>query len=411
VANSAWREDGRPTWRRDWRRIWGLRVFADRRFVRIAIAVVLLIALAYRANQVIGWLSAPQWGYDFSAYWLAARHLLGGQPIYTAAQLAGPYEPQLQGQFLYLYPPFLAVVVIPLALLSPETYGPAMVVWALLGAAIATAVVVGVARLEGLLPDRERALFLLAAAFAFPPLVAELVLGNVHVLLLGLFALAWWGTRVGGRGGEAVAGGAVGTAALIKLFPAVVLLWFVVTGRWRAAVWSAGAVAVLALLTLPITGIQPWLDYPKAIRDLGAPANTTDALAPSLWLGSILPTVVARGVVLVLGLALVGWSAARLEERASFGISVAVSVLVAPSLFQHYLAIMVLPLLLGLRAALAGPAASRVALGASYLALWPGQQPLLGAFSWVLNRAIPTLGALGVPATLAAWGGRGRRAA
>src|SRR5207249_4847417 len=162
------------------------------------------------ANQVIGWLSAPQWGYDFSAYWLAARHLLAGQPIYTAAQLAGPYEPQLQGQFLYLYPPFLAVVVLPLAWLSPDSYGLAMGVWAVLGTAIATAVVLGISRLEGLLIDGERALLLLAATFAFPPLVGELVLGNVHVVLLGLFALAWWGARVGGRRGDALAGVAVG---------------------------------------------------------------------------------------------------------------------------------------------------------------------------------------------------------
>jgi alpha-1,2-mannosyltransferase len=280
--------------------------------------------------------------------------------------------------------------------------------WAIVGAAIATMVVLGVGRLEGLLVDRERALLLLAAAFAFPPLVAELVLGNVHVVLLGLFALTWWGTRAGGGRADAVAGLAVGTAALIKLFPAVVLLWFVVTGRWRAVAWAIGGAVALVALTLPITGVGPWLDYPRAILNLGAPADTTDALAPSLWLSAVLPILPARAVVLGLGLLAVAWSAVRLEERASFGVAVAVSVLVAPSVFQHYLAIMVLPLLLGLRVVLAGPTAARLALAASYLAMWPGQQPLLGTFSWVLNRAIPTLGAVGVPATLARWGRPGR---
>src|SRR5207247_10928291 len=114
-----------------------------------------------------------------------------------------------------------------------------------------------IARLEGQLIDRERALLLLAGAFALPPLVGELVLGNVHVVLLGLFALAWSAARIGGRRGDALAGVAVGTAALIKLFPAVVLLRFVVTGRWRAAAWAAGAAVVLAVLTLPVTGIGP----------------------------------------------------------------------------------------------------------------------------------------------------------
>jgi len=389
-----------------WRQTWGLRVFADPRFVRLAIAFVLVIALAYRVGQFASFASAAQWGYDFSAYWLAARHLLYGEPIYTAAQLTGQYVPQ--GQFLYLYPPFVAVLAMPLAWLSPDSYGPAAWVWALGGAVIAVAVVLGVARLEGLAPTARRALFLLGGAFAFPPLVAELALGNVHLLLLGLLALAWWGVRRGGRHGDALAGVAIGAASLIKLFPVLLVLWLALTGRWRAAGWALFGAAALAVATLPLTGVEPWLDYPGVLLNLGPPAYATDALAPAVWLGVVLPPLAARAVVLGLGAAAIAWCALRLDERASFGVAVAAAVLVAPVLFQHYLAIMILPLLLGLRSALDGPSAGRVALGASYLAMWPGQQPLLGAWAWVLNRAIPTLGALGVPATLARWGPRGR---
>jgi alpha-1,2-mannosyltransferase len=393
--------------------MWGLRVFADARFVRLTTGILIAIVLAYRAVQVISWLSAPQWGYDFSAYWLAARHLLAGQPIYTAAQLAGTYAPQ--GQFLYLYAPFVAVLAIPLAWLSPASYGPAAGLWALGGVAVTIAVVLGIARLERLAPTRQRAILLLAGAFAFPPLVGELVLGNVHVLLLGLLALAWWGVRMGGKQGDALAGLAIGTAALIKLFPALLLLWLVLTGRWRAAGWAVLGAGALTLLTLPVTGVGPWLDYPTVLLNLGAPADTTDALAPAVWLGLLVPPLIARAIVIAAGLVAIGWEALRLEEAASFGIAVAVSVLVAPALFQHYLALMVLPLLLGLRLAFDGPRSARLALGASYFAMWPGQQPLLGGAAWVLNRAIPTLGALGVPATLAGWAPHrsvpGRRAA
>ena len=381
-----------------WRRTWGLRVFADARFARLAVAVVVGLVLAYRAYQVLGWSAAPQWGYDFSAYWLAGRHLLNGEPIYTAAQLAGEYVPQ--GQFLYLYPPFLAVLAIPFAWLSPGAYGPAAGLWFLGGAAITVAVVLGVGRLERLAPTRERTLLLLAAAFAFPPLVGELVLGNVHLLLVGLLALAWWGVRIGGRRGDALAGVAIGAASLVKLFPALLVLWLLLTGRRRAAAWALVAAASLALLTLPVTGLDPWVSYPAVLANLGPPADTTDALAPAVWLGLFLPSAVARAIVLGLGVAAVAWAAVRLDERASFGTAVAVSVLVAPALFQHYLAIMVLPLLLGLPLAREGPKGARAALAASYFAMWPGQQPLLGGAAWVLNRAIPTVGALGVPATL-----------
>jgi alpha-1,2-mannosyltransferase len=387
-----------------WRDVWGLRVFANPRFVRVLLSVLVVIALFYRFNQARIFVAGPQWGYDFSAYWLAGRHVLTGQPLYTATQLAGPYEPQQQGQFLYLYPPFLAVAVSPLAALFSADYGAAMAVWALLGTVAVILVVLGVASVERLTRDAWQAAMLVGGAFAFPPLVAELILGNVHVLLLALFAIAWVGTRRG-RTGEALAGVAVGGATLVKLFPAVVVVWLLVTRRWRAAVWAVAGAVGLALLTLPIVGLQPWLDYPRAILNLGAPAVVTDALAPSLWLSAIMPPLIARALVLAAALIAVVWSASRLDERASYGIAVGVSVLAAPSVFQHYLAIMVLPLLLGLSVTRDRPPAARLALGASYLAMWPGQQPLLGAWSWVLNRALPTLGAIGVPAVLARWGG------
>ena len=390
-----------------WRDIWGLRVFGDPRFVRVATATVLLIALGYRVNQYVYFLSQPQWGYDFSAYWLAGRHVLAGQALYTAAQLAGPFEPQALGQFLYLYPPFLAVLVAPIAGLFP-TYGTAMALWSALGALIAAGVALAVGRDEGLIRDRRNAAWLLGAAFVFPPLVAELILGNVHVLLLGLLAVGWLATRDRTPGAQAVAGVAVGIAALIKLFPAIVLVWLAVTGRWRAVAWAVGGAVTLALLTIPVVGIEPWLQYPTVILNLGAPANTADALAPSLWLGQWLPSLLARGIVFAVGLAVVWWSALHLEERASFGVAVAASVLMAPAMFQHYLALMVLPLLLGLRVAMDGPRVSKLYLAASYFAMWPGNQPLLGAWSWFFNRALPTLGALGVPATLLAWGRRSR---
>ena len=387
-----------------WRTTWGLRVFADPRFVRLAIAFILLIALAYRANQFVVLLASRQWGYDFSAYWLAARHLLHGEAIYTPLQLSGPYPPQ--GQFLYLYPPLAAVLAIPLAWLSSDSYGPGAAVWAALGAVAAAGVVVGIARLEGLATSTGRLLLLAGAAFVFPPLLAELVLGNVHVLILGLLALAWWGVRAGGPRGDALTGVAIGAASLIKVFPALLIVWLAVTGRWRAGAWALAAAAALAVTSLPVTGLDAWLTYPAVLSNIGPPADVTDALAPTVWLGTIVSPPLARLLVIGAGIVAVVWSAARLEERASFGIAVAAAVLVAPAVFQHYLTIMILPLILGLRLVVDGPPTARLALGASYLAMWPGQQALLGGAAWVLNRAVPSLGALGVPVTLARWGRR-----
>lgn len=367
------------------RRTYGLRLLMDRPGQIAVLVVVLGVLLTVRLFQFVVFTGLDQWGYDFSAYWLAGRHILDGEPIYAEQQLAGPYPPQQQ--FLYLYPPFLAVVVTPLAVLFDQ-YRVAAWAWAATGAVAATAAVVAVARRE--VSSRPGAVaLLLAAAFALPAVVAELVLGNVHVLLLGLLSLAWMGVRRGNAGGEVVAGIAVGVAALIKIFPALMVLWFVLTGRLRAAAAAGVAVVVLAAVTVPLTGLEAWLDYPRVLLNLGPPPNKADALAPAVWLSEVMSFTVARVIVTVVGLAVVVWSARSHALPISFGATVLVSLLVAPALYHTYLTLTVLPFLLAL-----GHTTARLGLIAAYVAMSAGEQPVLGDLGWILSRGLPTLGVL-----------------
>ncbi len=372
--------------------IYGLRRLREPDFQRLVIVLVALILLTFRLTQFAVFTTQIQWGYDFSAYWEAAGHLLNGQAIYAADQLAGPYAPQRQ--FLYLYPPPLAVAVTPLAALVPADYRAAMWLWAALGAAILAAGTLAVARSVGLVARVRAATglgpwLLLIAVFTFPPVVGELVLGNVHLLLFGLMAVAWLGVRRGDRTGERWAGIAVGLAAGIKIFPALVILWFLLTGRRRAATWSLAAGLAALLVALPMTGIQPWLDYPAVLLNLSAPSDTTDTLAPTVWLAGIVSFGVARLIITGVALALLAWTARRLSARRSFAVAVMLSVLIAPALYDHYLAILVLPFLLLLPEAGALPW-----LALAYLLMSGGEQTAFGDLSWIVNRGFPTAGAL-----------------
>lgn len=402
--------------------VYGLRLLARPRTRRLALGTLLGVVLLYRVLQVAAWTGQIQWGYDFSFYWLAASHLLHGDPIYSAAQLAGPYAPQ--GQEGFLYPPPFAGVLVPAAALFNVGYRVANALWFGIGLVILLASVLFVARSERLqgrfaLLQGRGTWWLVAGALALPPVVAELVIGNVHLEILGLLSLAWLGIRRGTRRGDSVAGAAIGAAALIKVFPGLLVLWLLVTRRWWAAAASIGAIIVLTLVTLPITGVQPWLDYPTVLANLGAPSDTTDTLAPTVWLAPILGYGVARLVVTLIGLVIViavGLQASRQAGAgtpargsvlaASFGAAVATSVLVAPAVYQHYLAILVLPMLL---AVAAGVRLRWIAL--AYLLLWGGDQPALGDLAWVLNKGLPTCGALIVLAVLVAATARPRREA
>jgi hypothetical protein len=181
----------------------------------------------------------------------------------------------------------------------------------------------------------------------------------------------------------------MGAAAIVKVFPGLLLVWLVLTKRFRAAAGFVVAALVLALLALPITGLQPWLDYPTVLANLAAPSNTTDTLAPTVWLADFVGFTAARVTVTLVGVAILGWATLRLDPRRSFAVAVMVSILVAPAVYHHYLALLVLPLILGLSAGV-----PLRWLGLAYFLCWGGQQTALGDLAWVVNRAMPTAGAL-----------------
>jgi hypothetical protein len=376
----------------------GLRLLSRRGPQLLVLGLLAILVLAFRSIQFVLLTSQIQWGYDFSAYWTAASRLIAGGSPYAAAQLTGPYPPQ--AQYLFLYPPPMAALAEPLAVLFPSDYRAAAWIWFALGLLVLVASVLALWRSEGLaarfplLSGRGR-WFVVAGAIAFPPVVGELVLGNVHLELLGLLTLAWLGVRRGTRRGEWLAGAAVGVAAVIKVFPGVLLLWFVLSGRPRAALGViVGAVAV-GLLALPFTGVQPWLDFATVLANLSAPVDQTDTLAPTVWLSSVVSFSLARVVVTVIGLAILAWSAWAIRGREtttiarSFAAAVVIAVLISPAVYQHYLALLVLPLVLGL-----GAGVPLRYLAVAYFLMWGGKQEALGDLGWIVNRGFPTIGAL-----------------
>jgi alpha-1,2-mannosyltransferase len=276
--------------------------------------------------------------------------------------------------------------------------------WSGLGLLLLVAVALALWRSEGLgdrfavLRGRGRWL-IVAAALAFAPVIGELSIGNVHLLLLGLLTLAWLGIRRGDARGDWTAGVALGAAALIKVFPGVLLVWLLATRRLRAAgAMVVGAIA-LAAVTLPVTGIEPWFQYPTVLANLSAVADTTDTISPTIWLAPVLGFGVARWLVMALGVAVVIWAGVR-DGRAAvpalgFATAVVVSVLIAPNVFHHYLAIFVLPMLLAL-----GAGVPLRWLALAYLLMSGGQQPALGDLAWIVNRVLPTAGALLLLTTL-----------
>jgi Glycosyltransferase family 87 len=185
-----------------------------RRFLVLGFAVVgygfLARVLIVNGIQDAGGLG----GIDAIAYWTAAGHALRGEPIYGIASFQ---------YAAYQYPPPFAQVLAPAALLPMPVF-----VWLwrgveLLGLRMAT----GSWTWAGI------------AILVFPPVIAELDAGNVHLVIAGVVALAM-------RGG----GLPVGPAFLLKLstWPLVPGLWF---RRWRGDRQAGPDTEPGARLTMP----------------------------------------------------------------------------------------------------------------------------------------------------------------
>src|SRR5260221_13610674 len=92
------------------------------------------VGLAFLLLEAMGFIGSPGFGYDFSAYDLAARRVAAGQPLYPA----GVAEAYASGAWanLYLYAPPLAVGLSPVSLLTPATAATAWL-WLRVGLLVA----------------------------------------------------------------------------------------------------------------------------------------------------------------------------------------------------------------------------------------------------------------------------------
>ncbi len=280
--------------------------------------------LLLRVLEVISARLGPSWGFDFAAYWTAAgRVATGGSPYAPAVNQAGSF-------LAYLYPPPLAVAFAPFAGLGAD-YHDAAWPWLLVRALIAIAALAVLVRHVGM--KRGEAVVVTVALVALPAVTWDLIMGNVNLLLMALLAGAWLGLRDGGTRGENAAGALIGIATAIKVFPALLIVWLLLTRRFRAALVALAVILGVALATLPFVGLAGWADYLRVVTDLAGSAPPS--LFSILW-----PLIVLAGLVAAL------WSTREHPAWVSFSVCILAAMLVSPTLVATYLALALVPLIL-----------------------------------------------------------------
>ena len=266
---------------------------------------------------------------DLGIYLRAGEHFVAGSPVYLSTVLTD--APIDKTTYPFLYPPPTLPFVAVLASLPR----PAVEVGWLVGSA---AIAIWGLRLVGL---RTRWAF---AALLWPPFFQGLYVGNVAVPAFALFAAAPW------------FGAGLVVAAAFKPYSAVAALWLIRERRIGQLVAGGAILAGVALLTLPLVGIDTWLAWIEGLRLYAISQPVVPALL-GFSLGAYLP----GWLVVVAAVAAIGWAwlGRGLDGLARFGVATVVG---SPSLFAHGF-LVALPAFLALR-----PVALWLALGITSVA-------------------------------------------
>ena len=296
-------------------------------YLRIGYVVALAAGVLIAALFLFSAWSIGTLGFDYKAYDLAVDHLLAGQTM---------YDPTVQetGSFgLFFYPPPFAILVLPFAVLPVDVGVVAWTVFLVVVSAVAIWVLP--------VPVRVRWAVLLLAVLSWP-LVYAIKLGQVGPIILLTFALGWRWLDRPWRLGVSVAIGTV-----IKIQPALLIGWALVTGRRRAAVVAVAVVAVIAAVATVVAGPAAWFQEADLLGRVSKPILTPHAFGIGRLLYEAgVPESVALAVH-VANLALVALVAAfavwRGSATGSYLAVVVATQFLSPVLWDHYALILLLP--------------------------------------------------------------------
>jgi alpha-1,2-mannosyltransferase len=264
--------------------------------------------------------------FDFhQAYLPAANAVLAGHSPYPAATVAA-----LTPRTAFVYPPLTAFLAVPFTVFPP-----------VFADAIATAIAIAcVVAILMLLDVRDWRCYTMV--FLWSPTYSAIQTANVTLLLAVGLALMW---RLKNR---VVAVAVIaGSLIALKLFLWPVVLWLVATRRLRGAVGGLLAGAILILVPWAAIGFAGLSGYPHLLNVMSRVERSTGYTIPALLSGSLSwrsaeIAGIAAGIAVVGAMVWVG----RRDERRSFALAIAATLLLTPVFSLNYFVFLVVILAL-----------------------------------------------------------------
>ncbi len=281
---------------------------------------------------------AGDWAFDFRQFWQGGNDVINGvSPYPTAAMLStagdhlGPVG--IQEVFRFPYPAAAAIAFAPFGALG---FDVAAALWgALLIASLFAAVwILGV-----------RDWRVMGVVIASAPVIAAVRIGTLTPILILLLAIAWrWRDRAW------IAGGSLAIAISLKLFLWPLGVWLAARRRWAAALLAAGLALAMTLGAWAAIGFEGLADYPELVGRLGDVVADRGFSLVALGVEAGLRDGMADSLPWLVGLTLLAavFVIARREDsdRSAFSLAIIASIALSPIVWQHYFALLIVPLAL-----------------------------------------------------------------
>ena len=345
---------------------------------------LLAIAVAYALN--LFWNDLPDRAnqIDFSHYYVSALAMRHGIDPYTTdlKPLATSLRLDVGEMNIGTYPPTFILCFEPLTWLSPL---PAYWLWIAMNIVfLATALYLLLDRLP---KDTDLRLALLGLAILYAPITYNFYYAQTQILILLLLILFM---RWLGSGRHALAGFMLALAALLKVFPAILIGYLLLRRQGKAIVYVGLGLIVGGVVTLTLVGVELSLHFFQVLPFLTSPywLSSSDNVALDAMVSRLFwfsansdgPGVefVRRAAVVTAELAVMALTvratlgSSRLSDNSDehvIALWIVTAILLSPTAWIHYLVLLLMPFAVLLRQRLYGGASLRSArLGqASYL--------------------------------------------
>lgn len=201
-------------------------------------------------------------GVDFFQEWASARNYLEGLPLYTGLRESAKrylnltIDPQTVTLMeVNAHPPTANLLALPLARLD---YQDAVLVWNLFSLAALGVSLWLIGRELGLVWSPWMIFPVVTLLLLCNPFRQQINQGQLNAVLLLLLTGVWMADR---RNRLVWAGVLVGAATTIKLFPALLIVYFAFRSRWTAVFLGIATVAAITVLTAALVGTDAYRDY------------------------------------------------------------------------------------------------------------------------------------------------------